>query len=159
VKARKVTGLDPRAPLDANAARIVATRLDELRLFGPDAVAGNQAQAQHDMRIAAKRLRYVLETVGLCLGEAADDGRRAARDIQSVLGDLHDCDVLIAMVERHTSKPGAPATDRGLELSIARTVERRDRLHAEFAALWSKLDREGVWDRLERVTASERDSD
>ncbi len=159
MKARKVKGLDPRAPLDENAARIVAVRLDELRSFAPEALARDEARAQHDMRIAAKRLRYVLETVGLCFGEAADEGRGAARDLQGILGDIHDCDVLIAMVERHTSEPGAPATDRGLELLIGRTVERRDRLHVDFEALWSKLERDSVWDRLEGAVASGADRD
>jgi CHAD domain-containing protein len=147
----KVKGLDPREPLIDNAARIVATRLGELRSFGPAALARDEADAQHDMRIAAKRLRYVLETVGLCFGDAADAGRRAARDIQQVLGDLHDCDVLIEMVERHVSGSGTP-TDRGLELLVARTGERRDTLHADFETLWSRLESEGVWDRLEAAS-------
>jgi CHAD domain-containing protein len=158
VKARKVEGLDARAPLADNAARIVATRLDELRSFVPQALARDEPKAQHDMRIAAKRLRYVLETVGLCFGVAADDGRRAARDVQGLLGDLHDCDVLIAIVDEHTSGPDLPASDHGLEVLVTRTVERRDQLHADFAALWAKLDRDGVWTRLDRAVASGHDS-
>jgi CHAD domain-containing protein len=153
MKAKKVKGLDARAPLSANAALIVATRLAELRSFATDALGRDEAKAQHDMRIAAKRLRYVLETVGLGFGEVADDARRAARDVQSVLGDIHDCDVLIAMVERHTSAPDAPATDRGFELLVARTVERRDRLHDDFRALWSRLEAEGIWARLESAVS------
>jgi CHAD domain-containing protein len=158
MKAKKVRGLDATAPLSDNAARIVATRLAELRSFAAEALGRDEAMAQHDMRIAAKRLRYVLETVGLCLGEVADDARRGARDVQSVLGDLHDCDVLIEMVEQHTSAPGALPADRGLELLVARTVERRDALHADFAALWARLDADAVWDRLDAATSSARDS-
>jgi CHAD domain-containing protein len=154
VKARKVKGLDPATPLADNAAQIVATRLDELRSFAPQALGRDESKAQHDMRIAAKRLRYVLETVGACFGTAADDGRRAARDVQGLLGDLHDCDVLITMVEEHTSGPQAPASDRGLELLVARTVERRDQLHADFEALWSRLDRDRIWARLEGAVTS-----
>jgi CHAD domain-containing protein len=157
LKAEKVRGLDPRKPLLDNAARIVATRLAELRSFVSAALDPERATAQHDMRIAAKRLRYVLETLGQCFGAAANDGRRGARDLQGVLGDIHDCDVLIAMVEHHTSGPGAPTADRGLELLVARTVERRDRLHGEFATLWATLEADRVWGRLEAAVASGRD--
>ena len=154
MKARKVEGLKARTPLRDNAAQIIATRLDELRSFAPRALVRDESQAQHDMRIAAKRLRYVLETVGVCFGDPADDGRRAARDVQTLLGDIHDCDVLIAMVEEHTSGPQAPASDHGFELLVARTVQRRDELHADFDALWSRLDRDGVWSRLDEAVAS-----
>ena len=157
MKATKVKGLRPREPLNENAARIVAVRLSELRSFEHDALDRDEAKAQHNMRIAAKRLRYVLETVGFCFGEIGDEGRRAARDLQGVLGDLHDCDVLIAMVEDLTSQPGGPATDRGLELLVARTVERRDGLHAEFEALWAKLGADDVWGRLAAAVAAGRD--
>ncbi len=145
MRARKVKGLDPGSPLLANASRIVATRLAELRSFTPAALAPDASQAQHDMRIAAKRLRYVLETVGVCLGECAEIGRRAARDLQDVLGEIHDCDERFALVERHLE---ATAADRGLELLLANTAESRDELHARFVRLWTDLQADGTWDRL-----------
>jgi CHAD domain-containing protein len=155
VKARKVKGLDPREPLRDNAARIISVRLAELRSFVPTAFARDEAKAQHDMRIAAKRLRYVLETVGPCFGNVADTARKGARDLQSVLGELHDCDVLIEMVERFGSKAGAAPTDHGLELLEARTVQRREELHSDFQVLWARLDGEAVWDRLEAAIAED----
>ncbi len=154
MKATKVRNLDPRGPLRDNASRIVATRLAELRSFAPQALGPDGGTAQHDMRIAAKRLRYVLETVGFCFGDIGDTGRRAARDLQGVLGDVHDCDVLIETVEHYTSVPGTPATDRGLEQLVARTVERRDQLEMDFRALWARLVRDGVWDRLASAAAT-----
>src|SRR4029077_5767818 len=60
MKARPVKKLDPSRPLGENAARIVQVRLDEMLAFAPTALDG-KTKAQHDMRIAAKRLRYVLE--------------------------------------------------------------------------------------------------
>ena len=39
-------------------------------------------KAQHDMRIAAKRLRYVLEATEFCFGRPAEVARRRARDLQ-----------------------------------------------------------------------------
>ena len=148
MKAKKVKGLDPRDPLLGNAALIVATRLAELRSFTPAALAPDASEVQHDMRIAAKRLRYVLETVGLCLGEPAEQGRQAARDLQDVLGDIHDCDERFALVGHHLDREGHVA-DHSLERLLAHTAETRDELHANFVRLWAQLQDDGVWDRLD----------
>ena len=61
MKARKVKGLEPTATLADNAERIVHVRLDELCSFVPQALDPAEVTALHDMRIAAKRLRYILE--------------------------------------------------------------------------------------------------
>jgi CHAD domain-containing protein len=136
VKPRQVDGLDPRAPLRPNAARIVHTRLDELRGLEAEALAPEASAAQHDMRIAAKRLRYVLEIVGPCIGEEAKAARDAAKQLQSVLGDLHDCDLMLPRVERIGS-------------AAALLRERRERLFGEFVELWQAEASTGTWAALE----------
>jgi len=68
VKAERVEGLDPSGPFRENAARIVRTRLDELYSFDPAIRDPRNVTELHDMRIAAKRLRYVLEIVGFAFG-------------------------------------------------------------------------------------------
>jgi CHAD domain-containing protein len=136
VKAREVEGLDPWEALRPNASRIVRTRLNELRAFADEALASDAATAQHDMRIAAKRLRYVLEVFAPCFGEEADAARRAARDLQSVLGDLHDCDLMLPKVE-------------GIPSLHAILCERRERLHHAFVELWQAEASKGTWSALE----------
>ena len=79
--------LDPAGSLCGNAARIVLVRLEELRSFIPAALDPGASEAQHDMRIAAKRLRYVLELTELCFGERGAAARHGARDLQGVLGE------------------------------------------------------------------------
>jgi len=138
VKAREVEGLDPHAPSRPNASRIVQTRLDELRAFAGEALAPNASAAQHDTRIAAKRLRYVLEVVGPCIGEEARAARDAAKRLQSVLGDLHDCDLMLPKVE-------------GIESLAAILRERRERLFRDFVALWQAEAGKGTWAALERL--------
>jgi CHAD domain-containing protein len=159
VKAKKVKGLDPRAPLRDNAARIVVTRLEEMRSFALAALTPDASPAQHDMRIAAKRLRYVLETVGICFGEPAEAGRQAARELQTVLGEVHDCDVRLDLIGRHLERSEVPPADRGLELLLAHTAEQRDNRHADFAKLWTELDGDGVLGRLVSAAEAGRTSD
>src|SRR5213592_1633340 len=104
MKARRVKKLAPTGSLGENAARIVRVRLDEMRSFAPKALKERATKRQHDMRIAAKRLRYVLEATEFCFGSSARVARRRARDLQDLLGDLHDCDVMLPRVERHLAE-------------------------------------------------------
>jgi CHAD domain-containing protein len=137
VKARKVEGLDPRRPLAPNVSRIVEVRLDELRELADGALAVDAGKAQHDMRIAAKRLRYVLEIFRPCLGEEATAARRAAKRLQAVLGDLHDCDLMLPKVEH-------------IESVSMLLRERRERLFHEFVELWQAEVSKGTWAALDR---------
>jgi CHAD domain-containing protein len=138
MKPCKVKGLDPQAPLRPNAARIVNTRLDELRGFAVGALAPDAGLSQHNMRIAAKRLRYVLEIVGPCIGEEAKFARSAATQLQSVLGDLHDCDLMLPKVEQ-------------IDSAAALLRERRGRLFHQFVELWQAEASKGTWATLERA--------
>jgi CHAD domain-containing protein len=136
MKARAIEGLDPSGSVTPNVGRIVSVRLDELRDFADLALAPGASQAQHDLRIAAKRLRYVLEIFAPCLGDEAEAARRAAKRLQSVLGDLHDCDLMLAKVEQI----GSVAT-------ILRA--RRERLFHDFVELWQAEASKGTWAALE----------
>lgn len=92
------------------------------------------------MRIAAKRLRYVLEIFGSCLGEEAEDARHAAKRLQSVLGDLHDCDLMLTKVEQIGSVSAALRARRG-------------RLFQDFVELWQSEASKGTWAALETALA------
>ena len=138
MKARKVKKLDPAGTLAENAARIVIVRIDELRGFAAGALEPDASATQHDMRIAAKRLRYVLEVTGACFGPEADAARRVAKDLQGVLGEIHDCDVMLPKV----------AGIGSLE-SLLRT--RRELLFARFVGLWGSGEARDAFSRLSRA--------
>jgi CHAD domain-containing protein len=179
LRARRVSKLDPGRTLAENAARIVLVRLDELRSFAPEALEPDRTRPQHDMRIAAKRLRYILEATEPCFGRSATAARRRARDLQDVLGELHDCEVMLPRVERHVARLRAadarairaragstPDLDpalaarapnrtayRGLEVLAVYLEARRRTLHDRFRAMWAEQERAGIWDRLARAAA------
>jgi CHAD domain-containing protein len=165
MKARKVKGLDPAAPLGDNAERIVRVRLDELFAFMPR--AADEPEALHDMRIAAKRLRYVLEVTHGCFGPYAKGAVKQVKGIQDVLGEIHDCDPhlpeVCALREQAIAEDAAAvgAEPAGLHDAphrpawpglVALEVHLRGRraaLLAEFLALWHELERKGFRARLE----------
>ncbi len=151
MKAVKVKGLDPATSLRANATRIVQTRLEEMLSFAAAASAPGAGAAQHDMRIAAKRLRYLLEITEDCFGPEARRARRAARELQSVLGDIHDCDVMAPLVAEQISNHAGEDAGTGLELVAAHIEGRRARLFVQFRELWQEQGAARVWAELRRV--------
>ena len=133
-------------------------------------------KALHDMRIAAKRLRYILE-VGAepCFGPYAVEAIKRTKDLQDLLGELHDCDVQLPRVRAlqdelraadaleararagdapdldptlASGTPHAPAW-RGLETLRIYVEARRGLLFERFAEMWRELEREGFRARLE----------
>jgi len=182
VKAKKVKGLDPEGALADNARRIVRTRLGELHGFVPDALDPAAADALHDMRIAAKRLRYVLEVTGHCFGPYADTARKRTKALQDLLGEIHDCDELLPLVDtllarlreedalamREYAAAGAEDLEprlaargshgpdyRGLAALAAWLQGRRELLHGRFLEAWADWGRDGVRARLEFALAEE----
>jgi CHAD domain len=176
VKARRVKGLDPDGTLADNLERIVATRLDELCSFIPKALDPARVKALHDMRIAAKRVRYILEVAAEpCFGPYAQTAIKRAKDLQDLLGELHDCDVQLPRVralqeelraadalEARARAGDAPDLDptlasgtphaeswRGLDTMAIYLQARRGLLFERFLELWQDLEREGFRARLQ----------
>lgn len=182
MKARKVTGLDPQGALADNVERIARTRLDELEGFLPAVLDEREVTALHDMRIAAKRLRYLLEaTAETCFGGYAPTAAKRARELQTLIGEIHDCDVAIPRVEEALTgietadeeqlvqRAGeAPDLDprlaadlphaaehRGLVTLLTYLRARRRVLYRQFLATWRSWERDGVAPRL-RFALAER---
>jgi hypothetical protein len=179
VKPRKVKGIDTAAPLADNAERIVRVRLEELLAHAERALDSGRSGPLHDMRIAAKRLRYVLELTAFCFGPYAKTGAKRAKDLQELLGDIHDCDVMLPRVARHVEelREGDAAVLRalaagaadlepelaarapqrgaygGLELLATWLQARRGLLLERTRERWARLEREGFARRLESALA------
>ncbi|MFL5843677.1 MAG: CHAD domain-containing protein [Solirubrobacteraceae bacterium] len=89
-------------PPAVQALRASAARRMTAVTGGLDALEDpRDVEALHDLRLAAKRLRYVLQAAAPALGPAARAGAKAAKELQTLLGDLHDCDVLVPRVAEH----------------------------------------------------------
>jgi CHAD domain-containing protein len=174
MKARKVKGLDPAESLADNAERIVLVRLDELCGFMPQAADPSEVVALHDMRIAAKRLRYILEITAPVFGDYTETAVKLTKDLQDLLGEIHDCDVqtpevteflhgLIAADAAALVEAAGDAEDldpsavrqaahrldhAGLVALLVHLRARRDLLYRRFLELWHEYERKGYRARL-----------
>jgi hypothetical protein len=175
MKARKVKDLDPDGPLIDNMQRVIAVRSDELLGFIPAALDPLRETELHDMRIAAKRLRYLLELSDPLFGAPAKQAAKEVKALQDLLGEIHDCDELLPLIDRHVARlraedaasivaraePDAADLDpalskdaphrtryRGLELLMVHTRARRELLHTRFIHEWQALEERGFREAL-----------
>jgi hypothetical protein len=141
----------------------------------PAAADPEEVVALHDMRIAAKRLRYILEVCGPCFGPYAKNATKMVKELQDLLGEIHDCDVQIPETAEvamqllradaaalHAAAGDAEDLDpallkqapharehAGLAALQAHLRGRRLVLFDRFLELWSEYERKGFRARLE----------
>lgn len=137
-KPRPITGLDPDRRLRPNARRILAVRIDEVWAYAPYVTHPGNVRQLHDMRIACKRLRYLLEIFEVAftadLGPFIDE----VKELQDLLGDIHDRDVQVPMLHDHLER----LAER--DAAAARELLR----HAGPAGRMSQARREAAFERF-----------
>jgi hypothetical protein len=121
-KAKPIVGIDPQAPLIVNAALILGTRLGEMLAYESALSDPDRVYELHQMRIAAKRLRYTMEMFQDAYEAFSRFGKPFAaatdeiKQLQEHLGELHDADVLAPQLTEHLArllKPGYGTDKRG----------------------------------------------
>ena len=166
--------LNPSATLAENARQILRVRIAEYYSYAPIVAEERQTEALHNLRISAKRLRYTLELFRAVFGEIGEQEIERVREIQELLGQLHDHDVRIALIEDElatlaveqtaalgralaeaptqahesiaTSALRPPPDDprRGLLALLGRQYTSRHKIHAAFLKRWNKNIEDGM---------------
>lgn len=118
------------------ARRLLAQRLREV-FARQRAITGEEdAEGLHGLRIAVKKLRYALETLDFAAGENPKENLRFFKKLQTVLGDLHDRDVFIALVkERQESlqkQVFATHLLAGYEKIFVHLAQERHQIHEDY---------------------------
>jgi CHAD domain-containing protein len=171
-RAWPVRNLSADAPLDANARKIIDVRVAEFfshTSHVEDAPLSEASEALHDLRIAAKRLRYTLELFDDLLGKRGKVQIKRIKAIQDELGELHNHDVQITLIEDElhaltaeeiaqaaTAVP--PSTSRndprpGLLALLVREHDGRRQRHAAFVDLWHRFAGEGFEQDLRALSS------
>lgn len=182
-RAWKVKGIDLDGTMLENARRVVAVRVAELYAHAPSVGQPQQAEALHDLRISAKRLRYTLELFEPWLGNAAHRQIERIKAVQDSLGDIHDHDVRIkvigdelsrlmfeqslhtreaiaeasaaalAAVEAASLRPPPDDPRRGLIALLGREHQARRKAYVRFREIWEQYAAEGMRQELVMLSA------
>ena len=119
--------------------------------------------AHHEMRIAAKKLRYIMETYRDLYGDGLAPAIRMVKELQDYLGDMHDCDVwteflprfLAGEEEKNTAYFGNTCFMESIRPGITALAEdrtkKRTALHTDANTFWKK--HENQWNQLEKSLA------
>jgi CHAD domain-containing protein len=143
---------------------VVESRLEELRRHGNSLHHPFDSEPLHEMRIAAKRLRYALELFAPCWGGRLSPYPRELAGLQTSLGELHDCDVWIAdlgaRLDRHARGSGGPGgKDADSRIRPAAVwllhhfTKERGRHYRRALARWHEWETDGFFERMSETLA------
>jgi hypothetical protein len=145
------------------AARRLRKKQNQLLRESAGLADPEQYELHHAMRIAAKHLRYTLELARPIYPGALADADEVIRKLQTLLGEIHDCDVWVASFEEFAQREageiqltfGTPQPFErlrpGLDCLCQERRARRRQVFDELAAYWQELKVREIWDRLENV--------
>lgn len=144
----------------AHAAASVVQRFEEMWALRGCLADPSQQKQHHALRIAAKRLRYTLEIYRAAYGGRLDPVIDVTKQLQSYLGDIHDCDVWVENLHRFTTKEGKRIAARygrqeplarlkvGIDYLEADCLARRRELFDSLVRYWQGLTAECFWDEM-----------
>ena len=108
----------------------------------------------HQMRIAAKHLRYTLETFEPLYGKNLKTYIHSVMSIQEVLGDVHDFDVWIETLPAFWSKEKQDENfDESLEFLRTQCQTLREGSYRKFVKIWRDCQKRKIWPRLTRLVS------
>lgn len=111
----------------------ITVKLDDLLSLQECIHRPEEKERHHQMRIAAKRLRYTMEAFGRLYDATFQDRIATVRDLQDRLGELHDCDVWIEMLQARS------VNDPGLDALLHDRMEARIGGYSELVKTWERL--------------------
>jgi CHAD domain-containing protein len=169
-KAQEITSLEAHADVRSALPDIFGVRLSELWGFAEHMPYPDRVRELHDMRIAAKRLRYCFEFFSPCFSQI-EGALKRFKKLQDYLGELHDCDVWVdylrqqlrdAFAEMSAKRKAlarfvgadpelqreaaqleellAHGPAQGLLMMLGDIVERRGKLYGELLTYWDELE-------------------
>jgi CHAD domain-containing protein len=119
-KAREVPGLDGRDPFRVSAVKVVSVRGAELFEQSANVLDTSDIERVHDMRVATRRLRAVLEIFAPCFERTLHRGVLGdVKSLADALGERRDPDVHIEALQRFEAAV-AEADRPGIESLVTR---------------------------------------
>jgi CHAD domain-containing protein len=151
--------IEPAASFSSNAVLIIPSIYDRFMSHSETVMRHPRAVAElHLMRIEGKPLRYLMEVFQDRCGEPFKQCYAAIKDTIELMGDIHDCDVLIPVLRNYLQEIrifNAGMTERkeristaGIRELIRRQRTHRSRLFEKFCAVLTSWNADGFRERL-----------
>jgi len=138
----------PREPYRRAGARIVRVRTRELFDHAEGVLDTGDIEGVHDMRVASRRLRAVLEIFAPCFPQSEFKGvLRDVKQLADALGERRDPDVHIDAL-RTFSRSLVAANRHGVARMIEDLEERQARGNELLAAELERMQQRGLHGRL-----------
>jgi CHAD domain-containing protein len=146
--ARPIPGLVGDEPFQAAAARVVSVRGEEVWEHLGRALDIEDIEGVHDMRVATRRLRAVLEIFAPCFErERVRDVLRDVKRLADALGERRDPDVHIDALEDFAAAASQP--DRpGVRVLVDRLREQQATANDRLAAALAEAERTDLQGRV-----------
>ena len=147
--------------------RHIVRQLEELLRHQESLADPEDRQSHHAMRIAAKRLRYTLEIARPVYPGRLDEAVEAIKKVQSLLGDVHDCDVweehLVAFVAKQRDRVMALFGNAGRLIRLQAGIEHlradrrryRQEVFRQLVDYWRELGHRQFWEGLKALVQAQ----
>ena len=145
------------------AFEAINTHLDEFLSYEKYIHDPQNIEKLHAMRIAGKHLRYTLEIFAPIYGTAIEPHIRAMKNVQDLLGEIHDNDVWTAWLPKFIEKEQARIEDYfgnkgplrrllpGLKHFVEDRQAAREHEYQAFLSIWETLLYEKAWTVLRDI--------
>lgn len=173
VAADKMSDLEQRfgSALDKTASRRKSKRTISFNEAGQTAITDGlenmldlgdhlyhpfKVEELHEMRIAAKRLRYAIELFVVCWGEAIAPFADEIAEMQSFLGETHDCDVWIETLSKRLENDSANAEieNQTAVWLLSEFVKKRTKEYRSALKLWSEWKTNQFAEKMQAIIES-----
>jgi CHAD domain-containing protein len=136
--------LEPDQSYRSAMKKLIAARWGAVWEAVPAAIAGEDIEGVHDVRVASRRLRAAMDVATGCFPESWYGPLHAiAKEITGALGEVRDRDVLLDYLVK--DRDGAPPGERpGIDRLIGRVRRERDAAREQMLAFLAGLEARDV---------------
>lgn len=135
--------------LDEWAKNNVLSRLQKMFILEPYVRKATCVKELHEMRIAAKNLRYTLENLESLYDQRVKPYIFAAMKVQRALGDMHNFDIWLGLIKIFKDSSSRDVHfRRAVNFLHDECTRRRAEAYQEFLLTWSRLKKQKTWARL-----------
>jgi CHAD domain-containing protein len=147
----------------AQSEENIARRREALIAFSDCLQQPENVDRHHAMRIAVKRLRYTMEIFRPLYDKRLDPFLDKVKRLQTLLGDLHDCDVWQEQLDDFIAGEHQRLTacfgharpfvrlQPGVDFVRENRRQRREELFGDLGAFWRELENQDCWTGLHGV--------